>query len=71
MSELVKVVKQALKEIDEEKLHANVHGRIMAKLSKETPIGKYGMAQCGICEQVFEYTNHPIGVSPSTEKGSE
>lgn len=48
----VDTVKQVLKEIEEEKIHADVHGRINAKLAREVPIGKVGAAKCGICGQI-------------------
>lgn len=53
--EMVKAVKQALREIEEEKIHAQVHGKINLELMKETPEGKVGMAKCGVCKQIIEY----------------
>jgi hypothetical protein len=53
--EMVDAVKQAMREIEEDKLHQEVHGRIRAKLLRKKPSeGEVAFAKCGMCEQILE-----------------
>jgi hypothetical protein len=51
--EMVNSVKQALREIEDEKYHQQVHDYIRSRIAQETPPGKVGMAKCGLCDLVF------------------
>lgn len=51
---MVKAVKQAMREIQEDERHQKIHGLISIKVARETPSGKHGMAKCGMCDLIIQ-----------------
>lgn len=66
--ELVNAVKQALKEIEEDKQHARVHSMIRARLNRETPTGRVGASMCGQCEKILEFYVPDLAYEHQTER---
>lgn len=60
--ELKKNVKEALKEIERDKDHAEVHRIINQRMHEQTPLGQASVTKCGICNKLLTYENYDIGL---------
>lgn len=63
--ELVDAIKQAHREMEEEKRHEQVHAYITSKIAKGLLPSQTGMAKCGICDQLIMYRAAPDVAQPT------